>query len=147
MCLFVGRRNDHCVSVSLQTAYETSQPELACLCLDVVGKFVSWIDITLVANDHYVPVLLRFLSQPLLRESACDCIYEVLGKGMEPMAKLRLVESFVSVLDSAGVLNPPEVSTHTHPPQNNINKTTTNKQKTTTTQQGECICRLFDKIA
>ena len=59
--------------VFLQTAYETSQPEVACLCLDVVGKFVSWIDITLVANNRYVPVLLRFLSQPLLRESACDC--------------------------------------------------------------------------
>lgn len=94
----------------LQTAYETSQPELVCMCLDVVGKYVSWIEITLVANDRFVPVLLRFLNQPLLRESAADCIYEVISKGMDPMAKLRLVESFFTVLDGAGVLNPPEVS-------------------------------------
>ncbi|KAK7102918.1 exportin-T-like [Littorina saxatilis] len=94
--------------LQIMTAYETSQPELVCMCLDVVGKYVSWIEITLVANDRFVPVLLRFLNQPLLRESAADCIYEVISKGMDPMAKLRLVESFFTVLDGAGVLNPPE---------------------------------------
>lgn len=94
--------------LQILTAYESSRPELACLCLDVVGKYVSWIDINLVANDQYVPVLLRFLEQPLLRESACDCIYEVLSKGMDPVVKTQLVESFFSVLVSAGILNPPE---------------------------------------
>lgn len=33
---------------------EQSDHELACLCLDVVGKYVSWIDINLVANDKVV---------------------------------------------------------------------------------------------
>lgn len=76
----------------------------------MVGKYVSWIDITLVANERFVPVLLHFLTLSLLRESACDCIYEILSKGMEPVAKTELVESFFSVLDNTGILNPPEVS-------------------------------------
>jgi hypothetical protein len=97
------------LSLVLQNAYESTQPEVVCQCLEVVGKYVGWIDINLVANDQFVPVLLRFLSLPLLREAAADCIYEVMGKGMDPVAKLRLVQSFCSLLESAGVLNPPEV--------------------------------------
>ncbi|XP_076447467.1 exportin-T-like [Babylonia areolata] len=92
----------------IMTVYEDSQPEVVCQCLDVVGRFVSWIDISLVANDPYVSALLRFLSKPLLRESCCDCIYEVLSKGMEPTAKLQMVESFFTVLDKNNVLSPAE---------------------------------------
>jgi len=41
---------------------------------------------------------------PLLRESACDCVHEIICKGMEPTAKTTLIESFVSVLETAGLL-------------------------------------------
>jgi len=68
--------------------YENSQPELVCLCLDVIGLYIAWIDINLIANDRIVPVLLRFLKMPLLRESACDCITEIVHKGMDPEAKV-----------------------------------------------------------
>ena len=33
---------------------EQSDEELASLCLDVVGKYVAWIDIGLIANDKVV---------------------------------------------------------------------------------------------
>lgn len=108
------RMREQCVAqladswLQIMKMYESSHPEVVCQCMEVVGKYVAWIDILLVANSQFVPVFLRFLSLPLLRESAADCIYEVLSKGMDPVAKLRLVESFFSVLDSARVLSPPE---------------------------------------
>lgn len=37
----------------LQT-YQQSHPELTCQCLDVVGAYVSWIDLNLIANDRSV---------------------------------------------------------------------------------------------
>lgn len=37
----------------LQT-YQHSHPELTCQCLEVVGAFVSWIDLNLIANDRWV---------------------------------------------------------------------------------------------
>ncbi|KAK8756257.1 hypothetical protein V5799_001049 [Amblyomma americanum] len=78
--------------------------ELCRLCLEVVGAYVAWIDIGLVANDRFVDALVHFLSLPALRESACDCVCEILAKGMEPVDKLRLVESLSMVLQRAGVL-------------------------------------------
>lgn len=91
--------------------YEQSCPELTCQCLEVVGAYVSWIDINLVANDRFVPILLKFMNDPLLRESACDCIHEIISKGMDPIAKTKLIESFISVLQSAGVFSITDVST------------------------------------
>lgn len=35
----------------LQT-YQQSHPELTCQCLEVVGAYVSWIDLSLIANDR-----------------------------------------------------------------------------------------------
>ena len=71
---------------------------------------MSWIDINLIANDKFVSVLLKFMSQPFLRESTCDCIHEIISKGMDPLTKTKLIESFTSVLKSAGVLDVDEVT-------------------------------------
>ena len=96
-------------SPARQVTYESTNPTLACACLDVIGLYVSWIDIGLIANDRFVSVLLRFMSAPLLRESACDCIHDIVSKGMDPAAKVKLIESFTSVLDNAGLLNVQQV--------------------------------------
>ncbi|KAK2148689.1 hypothetical protein LSH36_487g04031 [Paralvinella palmiformis] len=85
--------------------YEDSNTEVTCLCLEVIGAYVSWIDLSLVANDRFVGILLRFMAKPLLRESSCDCIHEIILKGMDPLGKTKLIESFITVLDSAGLLN------------------------------------------
>ena len=79
------------------------------MCLDVIGAYVSWIDVALIANERFVQVLLRFMAMPLLRESACDCVHEIVCKGMEPTAKTTLIESFVSVLENAGLLKVTDV--------------------------------------
>ena len=53
--------------------------------------------------------LLSYMSVEVLRESACDCIHEIIMKGMEPVAKRELIESLVSVLEKSGVLQLQEV--------------------------------------
>lgn len=91
----------------LQT-YESSASSLTCLCLDVIGAYIEWIDIVLIANDRFISLLLQYMSVAVLRESACDCIHEIILKGMEPMAKKELVESLLIVLEQSGILLPQE---------------------------------------
>ena len=51
-------------------------------------------------------MLVKHLKDPLLREAAAGCTHEIIQKGMEPVAKTQLIESFYTVLDQAGVLKP-----------------------------------------
>lgn len=37
--------------------YQQSHPELTCQCLEVVGAFVSWIDVNLIANDRSADII------------------------------------------------------------------------------------------
>ncbi|XP_063847188.1 exportin-T-like [Scylla paramamosain] len=103
---------EHCVMdltnswYDILVKYEKTHPSLVCQCHDVIGAYICWIDITLIANDRFVCKLVDHLKEPLLREAAADCIHEVITKGMEPLAKTQLIESFVTVLDRAGVLKP-----------------------------------------
>ncbi|KAM9823831.1 exportin-T [Neosynchiropus ocellatus] len=88
----------------LQT-YQQSHPELTCQCLEVVGAYVSWIELNLIANDRFVNLLLSQMSVEELREEACDCLFEIVNKGMDPVDKTKLVESLCQVLLSAGFFN------------------------------------------
>ncbi|XP_051546507.1 exportin-T isoform X1 [Myxocyprinus asiaticus] len=88
----------------LQT-YQHTHSELTCQCLEVVGAYVSWIDLNLIANDRFVNVLLSHMSMEELREEACDCLFEIVNKGMDPVDKTKLVESLCQVLQSAGFFN------------------------------------------
>lgn len=85
----------------LQT-YQHTNSELTCQCLEVIGAYVSWIDLTLIANDRFINMLLGHMSVEVLREEACDCLYEIVNKGMDPNDKTKLVESLCQVLQSAG---------------------------------------------
>ncbi|CAG5117342.1 unnamed protein product, partial [Candidula unifasciata] len=87
----------------IMTAYETTQPDIVIICLEIVGRYVSWMDISFFANERMVALLLKFLRLETLREAACDCVHEIISKGMEPVAKTALIESFMNVLDSAGI--------------------------------------------
>uniref|UniRef100_A0A3B5LXE0 Exportin-T n=1 Tax=Xiphophorus couchianus TaxID=32473 RepID=A0A3B5LXE0_9TELE len=87
------------------TAYQQTHPELTCQCLEVVGAYVSWIDLNLIANDRFVNLLLSQMSMEDLREEACDCLFEIVNKGMDPVDKTKLVESLCQVLQSAGFFN------------------------------------------
>lgn len=87
----------------IMTTYETSHPDIVNMCLEVVGGYVSWMDIGYFANERMVALLLRFLAKQELREAACDTVHDIVSKGMEPVAKTSLIESFMGVLESAGI--------------------------------------------
>ena len=42
--------------------------------------------------------LLEYLTAPFLRESAAECLREVISKGMEPIPKIELIESLAKRL-------------------------------------------------
>ncbi|KAJ8411343.1 hypothetical protein AAFF_G00173490 [Aldrovandia affinis] len=85
--------------------FQQSHFELTCQCLEVVGAYVSWIDLNLIANDRFVNLLLSHMSVEVLREEACDCLFEIVNKGMDPVDKTKLVESLCQVLQTAGFFN------------------------------------------
>uniref|UniRef100_A0A2I3NFM1 Exportin-T n=1 Tax=Papio anubis TaxID=9555 RepID=A0A2I3NFM1_PAPAN len=82
--------------------FQYTNSEVTCQCLEVVGAYVSWIDLSLIANDRFINMLLGHMSIEVLREEACDCLFEVVNKGMDPADKMKLVESLCQVLQSAG---------------------------------------------
>ncbi|XP_051974310.1 exportin-T [Xyrauchen texanus] len=89
----------------IMQTYQHTHSELTCQCLEVVGAYVSWIDLNLIANDRFVNLLLSHMSMEELREEACDCLFEIVNKGMDPVDKTKLVESLSRVLQSAGFFN------------------------------------------
>jgi exportin-T len=89
----------------VQTTFEHQNTLVTRQCLQVIGKYILWIDINLVANDKFVPVLVQQLSACSLREASADCIHDIICKGMDPILKTKLIESFSSVFASAGVWN------------------------------------------
>lgn len=59
-------------------------------------------------------MLLGHMSVEVLREEACDCLYEIVNKGMDPIDKTKLVETLCQVLQSAGLFSIDQVSYFPH---------------------------------
>lgn len=62
----------------------------------------------------FVNLLLSHMSVAELREEACDCLFEIVNKGMDPVDKTKLVESLCGVLQSAGFFNVDQVDLLLH---------------------------------
>ncbi|XP_023673567.1 exportin-T isoform X2 [Paramormyrops kingsleyae] len=109
--LIKDRMREQCIPSLVESwyqilhTYQQSHSELTCQCLEVVGAYVSWIDLSLIANDRFVSLLLSHMSVEVLREEACDCLFEIVNKGMDPIDKTKLVESLCQVLQTAGFFN------------------------------------------
>lgn len=52
------------------------------------------------------------MSVSALRESAAECLKDIISKGMQPIAKAKLIDWLMNVLEHAGVFNIPEVLTY-----------------------------------
>jgi len=63
-------------------APQTSDADLADRALKALNKYVSWIDIGLVANDTVVPLLCELLGDDKLRIAALETFYEMVAKGV-----------------------------------------------------------------
>lgn len=79
---------------SLTQLYKSSRPELAAFVLSSCARYVHWMDIGLVANDKFIPLLGELLDCPHtgLRCAATDVLIEIVSKRMEPTAKIGLVQ-------------------------------------------------------
>lgn len=52
----------------------------------------GWIDIDLIANQKFIPLFYKFLTVPALQNEACQCVVEVVYKGIsDRQRKLELL--------------------------------------------------------
>ncbi|CAN6570986.1 unnamed protein product [Malus baccata var. baccata] len=77
--------------------YRKSDEELCASVLESMRRFISWIDIGLIVNDAFIPLLFELvlvdgLSEQL-RSAAAGCLSAVVSKRMDPQAKLPLLQS------------------------------------------------------
>lgn len=81
---------------SLIVMYKGQSPQLAAQVLEMMQKYVSWIDIGLVANDRFVPLLFEFLVSSneylQLRAAAAECLLAIVSKRMDAPSKLALLQ-------------------------------------------------------
>ena len=78
--------------ISILLNYAGTHPEIAQVCIRLFGSYVSWIDINLVVQERFVSVLYQSLNTASLRIAACDCLAEIVYKGMKPLEKLSLIQ-------------------------------------------------------
>ena len=83
---------DLCAAVyEVVASYHATLPELASLGLRTLRLYIGWIDINHVVNERFLPLLLRCLQLPPVQLAACECVYEIVTKGMDDGAKLLLL--------------------------------------------------------
>lgn len=75
------------------------------LCLKVIGKWVSWIDISLVVNQDTLTLLFQLMGRPNPdgledrgRDAAIEAFTEIVAKKMKPADKLSMME-FLNLKD------------------------------------------------
>ncbi|RWW72497.1 hypothetical protein BHE74_00019701 [Ensete ventricosum] len=77
--------------------YHSLDTYLAAAALDTMRRYVTWIDIALVANDAFVPLLFELILAPdsidQLRAAAVGCVLAILQKRMDPRQKVALLRS------------------------------------------------------
>lgn len=78
--------------------------DVVLLCLRVIGRWVSWIDISLVVNDVLLGLLFYFLSaEGKPRNGAIETLAEIVGKKMKGPDKLELI-AFLKLGEIVGSL-------------------------------------------
>lgn len=62
--------------------YMGSHPALALSALSILAVYVEWIELDLVVNDKFFPLLFNLLSEPTLRNGAAAVLTAITTKGM-----------------------------------------------------------------
>ncbi|KAJ3334353.1 pre-tRNA nuclear export protein [Blyttiomyces sp. JEL0837] len=81
--------------------------EVSNACLQIIGVYISWIDIKLVVIPDFISTLYGLLQDPTRRMSAVQCLTGIVEKGMSPQDKLDLIEGLnvISVMESIVTLD------------------------------------------
>ena len=53
--------------------------------------YVPWVDVSFVFNDRFIPLFFTFLRIEQLRGSACQCLIQLVSKGMEAGKKVQML--------------------------------------------------------
>lgn len=56
----------------------SSNDKVTGLCLNVIGAYIAWIDIELIANERFVSLIMRALTNTETQEAAVDCVCSIL---------------------------------------------------------------------
>lgn len=79
------------------SAYKNSDPDLCSCVLNCMSKYVSWIDIGLIANDAFTQLLFELMlvdgSPDQLRAAASGVVLAVVSKRMDVKSKLALLQN------------------------------------------------------
>ncbi|KAI4355426.1 hypothetical protein L6164_004202 [Bauhinia variegata] len=77
--------------------YRNADQELCTSVLDSMRRYISWIDIGLIVNDAFIPLLFDLVlnggMSDQLRGAAVRCLLAVVSKRMESQSKLSLLQS------------------------------------------------------
>ncbi|XP_068662995.1 exportin-T-like [Aristolochia californica] len=77
--------------------YRKSDPDLATLVLDTMRRYITWIDIGLVANNAFIPLFFELIlvdgNSEHVRGAAVSCVLSVISKRMDSASKLSLLRS------------------------------------------------------
>uniref|UniRef100_A0ACD5ULP7 Uncharacterized protein n=1 Tax=Avena sativa TaxID=4498 RepID=A0ACD5ULP7_AVESA len=83
-----------------------TDPPTAAVALDAARRCISWIDVALVANDVFVPLLFDIALSPgtaaPLAAAAVGCLSAVAAKRMDARAKVALLRSLLSAQQGLG---------------------------------------------
>jgi len=75
------------------TTYQSTMKEICRDCLENIKRYIGWIDSGLIANDKFVPLFFNFLSIDSYREKSCECLLEIVSKGIsDPLTKYTLLK-------------------------------------------------------
>ncbi|XP_076885005.1 exportin-T-like isoform X2 [Bidens hawaiensis] len=77
--------------------YKNSDSELCAFVLDTMRRYISWIEIGLIANNTFLPLLFELMLveglPDQLRCAASGCVLAVVSKRMDLQAKLTLLQN------------------------------------------------------
>lgn len=84
--------------------YRLNDPDIATMVLETFKKYVSWIDIGLVANDAFLSLLFNVMQSPeskdCLKCAAANFMLAVVSKRMEARQKLALLQTLKQQLSA-----------------------------------------------
>jgi exportin-T len=81
----------------------SDNPHIAEACLDCIQRYIPWIEIELIVNDKFVPILYQAMciddrqavheQFDKVRLRAADCFFEIVYKGMPSSKKFGIIQS------------------------------------------------------
>ncbi|KAF8821102.1 hypothetical protein IE077_002463 [Cardiosporidium cionae] len=80
---------------SILQEWERQEYDVITGILQITGKFIAWIDVRLVVNNRFMPILFSLLERNNpYAESAFDCLSAIVYKRMDASSKISLLKEF-----------------------------------------------------